>query len=217
MTAGMQVFDGFGSNLIDTSNINMFLRHFGVASSAVQVPAVDPVVFIRPLVDGAGGGLVSAANGVATVAIYGGSCEYYVFDRPAVQSALDVWNDQGVHVFTAAQRPLDIIGSVTVPNYFEGSTGGWAQGWEFSGLQAGKYAYNQAYKRDGMQWQGAAGGGYLTNVWLEEFQARPNGFFISFSGRSYTILGWRPLATSYGFLSYGPPVPVSIIDVAGLL
>jgi hypothetical protein len=217
MSAGFQVGSGIGEILIDSTNIKMFLRHFGVASSNIVVPAQDPVVFVRPLIDGAGGGLLSAANGSATVGIWGGACEYYVFDRPVSASALDAWNEQGVQIFTAAQRPLNIIGSVTVPNYFEGSTGGWSAGWEYAGLQSGKYAYNQSYIRDGMQWQGAPGGGYTTNIWQESFRSRPNGFFISFSRFCLTLFGWRPLATSYGFLSNCPPCPVSIIDVAGIL
>ena len=62
-----------------------------------------------------------------------GACEYYVFDRPVQASGLDAWNEQGVQIFTASQYPLNIIGSVNIPQYFEGNTGNWNRGWEFAG------------------------------------------------------------------------------------
>ena len=60
-----------GELLIDSSNIKMFLRHYGTAGASFTVPAIDPVVFVRPLESGAGGGLRSAANGVADIGISG--------------------------------------------------------------------------------------------------------------------------------------------------
>lgn len=175
MAAGMQVGTSLGELLIDSSNIKMFLRHYGTAGASFTVPAIDPVVFVRPLESGAGGGLRSAANGVADIGI-SGACEYYVFDRPVQASGLDAWNEQGVQIFTASQYPLNIIGSVNIPQYFEGNTGNWNRGWEFAGLTSGKYAYNQSYFREGLQWQRMPGVGYQTNVWYEAIQTRANGF-----------------------------------------
>ena len=91
-------------------------------------------------------------------------------------SGLDAWNEQGVQIFTASQYPLNIIGSVNIPQYFEGNTGNWNRGWEFAGLTSGKYAYNQSYFREGLQWQRMPGVGYQTNVWYEAIQTRANGF-----------------------------------------
>ena len=121
MAAGMQVGTSLGELLIDSSNIKMFLRHYGTAGASFTVPAIDPVVFVRPLESGAGGGCARSEWRCGHRNI--GAREYYVFDRPVQASGLDAWNEQGVQIFTASQYPLNIIGSVNIPQYFEGNTG----------------------------------------------------------------------------------------------
>jgi len=181
----------------------------------VTVPANDPVVFIRPLANPCYLRLANLVNGQLQLS-FRNTCEYYVFDRPVESSFLDAFNEVGEQIFTAAQRPLDIIGSVTIANYYEAYRMAFQDGWTYSGLVSGKYAYNQSYIRQGFHCQPYALGGWISYLMMETLAPTPNGFLASFGELSTPFIGWAPVRAN-AFVSYAPSVEVSIIDVAGIL
>jgi len=215
MAAGFQIMSGASELIVDSASINMFLRHAGVANTSVSVPAIDPVVFIRPLANPCYLRLANLANGQLELA-FRNPCEYYVFDRPVEPSYLDAFNEAGAQIFTAAQRPLDIIGSVTIQAYYEAYRLAFQDGWTYSGLVSGKYAYNQSYIRQGFNCQPYIGGGWQSFLMMEALAPTANGFHASFADSAGMFIGWAPLYAN-AFVSYAPSVEVSIIDVAGIL
>jgi len=215
MGTGFQVMSGASELIVDSSSINMFLRHAGVANTDVTVPAIDPVVFIRPLANPGYLRLANLVNGQLQLS-FRNPCEYYVFDRPVEPSYLDAFNEFGQQIFTAAQRPLNIIGSVTIPAYYEAYRLAFQDGWTYSGLVSGKYAYNQSYIRQGFNCQPYMGGGWISYLVMETLAPTANGFWASFAEWSTPFIGWAPVYAN-AFVSYAPSVEVSIIDVAGIL
>ncbi|MGN6658754.1 MAG: hypothetical protein ACTHKN_07140 [Achromobacter mucicolens] len=215
MNSGFQVMTGTGQLIVDSSSINMFLRHAGVANTDVTVPADDPVVFIRPLASPCYLRLANLVDGQLHLS-FRSACEYYVFDRPVEPSYLDAFNEAGTQIFTAAQRPLDIVGSVTVADYYAAYRLAYQDGWTYSGLVSGKYAYNQSYIRQGFHCQPYALGGWISYMVMETLTPTPNGFRASFDEWSTPFIGWAPVRAN-AFVSYAPSVEVSIIDVAGIL
>lgn len=218
MPAGLQLWNAYGDLLCDSSNINMFLRHSGTspggAYPSISVAAVDPVIFIRPLTNPSY--VVSAVLSGGTLSVtFRNPCEYYIFDRPVLTSYLDVFDESGRHVFTAAQRPLNIIGSVNIPAYYTSYRSAYRDGWTYSGLTSGKYAYNQAFVRQGYDSLPTVG---RWDTWLipESLAPTANGFHASFADSGTPLLGWSPTYQNE-FISYAPSPPVSIIDVAGIL
>lgn len=215
MAAGFQVMSAVSELIVDSASINMFLRHAGVANEKISVPAIDPVVFIRPLATPCYVSLANLANGQLDLT-FRNPCEYYIFDRPVEPSFLDAFNEAQVQIFTAAQRPLNIIGSVTVPDYYTAYRNAYADGWTFSGLMAGKYAYNQSYIRQGFNCMPFPGGGWQSFLMMEALAPTPNGFLASFPEWSTPFIGWAPIYAN-AFVCYAPSAEVSIIDVAGIL
>lgn len=216
MAAGLQVWNAFSELIVDGPSITMFLRHAGVMNRTVALAASDPVVFFRPI----GGEPLSLTaihqNGVLTLGIGPSSAEYYVFDRPAESSYLDVFNENAAQIFTAAQRPLDVIGSVVIGNYYAAYRQAYRDGWTYSGLVSGKYAYNVAFVRRGYDSYPVAGGGWQCQIRPEGILPTANGFFARFTDRFTPIFGWSP-TNANNFISYEPTCHVSIIDVAGIL
>ncbi|MGE8688635.1 MAG: hypothetical protein ACN6PJ_15945 [Achromobacter sp.] len=194
----------------------MFLRHAGVMGGSVALPASDPVVFFRPL--GSDPVHLTAIHDGYTLTITAGNqlAEYYVFDRPTEASYLDVFDGNSAHIFTAAQRPLNVIGSVTVGNYYDAYRTAYADGWTYSGLVGGKYAYNVGFVRRGFDSYPVAGGGWQCRIRPEGILPTPNGFFVRFTEQFTPIFGWSP-TNANNFISYEPTCQVSIIDVAGIL
>ncbi|MNV65636.1 hypothetical protein D3C71_1583450 [compost metagenome] len=131
-------------------------------------------------------------------------------------SYLDAFNEAGAQIFTAAQRPLDIIGSVTIQAYYDAYRLAFQDGWTYSGLVSGKYAYNQSYIRQGFNCQPYIGGGWQSFLMMEALAPTANGFHASFADSAGMFIGWAPLYAN-AFVSYAPSVEVSIIDVAGIL
>lgn len=215
MEVGFQTFSSFGDLQVDTTTIKMFLRHAGIASNSVTVPAIDPVVFFRPTGEPAVLSFANLGDGQLQLA-FSKQCEYYVFDRPVEPSYLDTFNESGVQIFTAGQRPLNIIGSVEIPAYYTAYRNAYRDGWNYSGLTSGKYAYNQSFIRQGYNIFPAAGGGWESYLMAEHLQATENGFWAGFPQFGVRFFGWAPVRQNT-FYSFMPNVQVSIIDVAGIL
>lgn len=214
MAAGFQLLSSVGGLIVDSSSINMFLRHVGVASNSAAVAAIDPVLYFRPLGEPCYLSWAQLSGGVLQFS-FNRPAEYYVFDRPVAGSYLDAFNESGVQIFTAAQRPLNVIGSVIVPDYYSAYRTAFQDGWAYSGLVSGKYAYNQAFVRQGYNSLTSVGG-WETYLMAEALQATANGFWAGFPQYGTRFIGWSPTRTNT-FVSYAPNVPVSIIDVAGIL
>ncbi|WYX32113.1 hypothetical protein WJ976_12705 [Achromobacter denitrificans] len=216
MPAGMQVWNAYSELIVDGPSITMFLRHAGAMSSSVVLPASDPVVFFRPL--GSEPTYLTAIHDGATLTLTAGNrpAEYYVFDRPVEGSYLDVFDGNGAQIFTAAQRPLNVVGSVTVGNYYDAYRTAYADGWTYSGLVGGKYAYNAAFVRRGFDSSPLPGGGWQCRIRPEGILPTANGFFTCFTEQFTPIFGWSP-TNANNFISYEPTCHVSIIDVAGIL
>lgn len=214
MAAGFQLLSGASELIVDSASINMFLRHAGVASNSATVTAINPVLFFRPLGEPCYLAWANHAGSVLDFA-FNRPAEYYVFDRPSEASYLDAFNESGVQIFTAAQRPLNVIGSVNVPDYYTAYRTAFQDGWTYSGLVSGKYAYNQAFVRQGYNSLTAVGG-WETYLMPEALQATANGFWAGFPAYGTRFLGWSPTRTNT-FISYAPSPQVSIIDVAGIL
>lgn len=214
MAFGFQLLSGASEVIVDSSSINMFLRQAGVARNSATVAAISPVLFFRPLGEPC---YLSWANHSGSVLdfAFNRPAEYYVFDRPVEGSYLDAFNESGEQIFTAAQCPLNVIGSVIVPNYYTAYRTAFQDGWTYSGLVSGKYAYNQAFVRQG--YNSLTGiGGWETYLMAEALQATANGFWAGFPQYGTRFIGWSPTHTNT-FISYAPSPQVSIIDVAGIL
>lgn len=215
MEVGFQTMSGLGEVLVDTNNIKMFLRHAGVASNSVTLPAIAPVVYFRPLGEPSYLTFANLSGGQLQLT-FRNPCEYYVFDRPIEPSYLDTFDGAGVQIFTAAQRPMHIIGSVEIPAYYNAYRMAYRDGWTYGGLVSGKYAYNQSFIRQGYNIFPAAGGGWESYLMAEQLAPTANGFFASFPEFGVRFYGWAPFRQNT-FYSFMPNVQVSIIDVAGIL
>ncbi|MFY3626023.1 hypothetical protein ACOTFH_05300 [Achromobacter xylosoxidans] len=214
MAAGFQLLSGASELIVDSSSINMFLRHAGVASNSAAVAAIDPVLFFRPVGEACYLSWANLSGGTLEFA-FNKPAEYYVFDRPVTPSYLDAFNESGSQIFTAAQRPLNVIGSVNIPDYYTAYRLAYRDGWTYSGLVSGKYAYNQAFVRQGYNSLPGVTG-WETYLMAEALQATANGFWAGFPQFGVRFLGWSPTRTNT-FISYAPSPQVSIIDVAGIL
>ena len=215
MEVGFQTMSGLGEVLVDTNNIKMFLRHAGVASNSVTLPAIAPVVYFRPLGEPSYLTFANLSGGQLQLT-FRNPCEYYVFDRPVEPSFLDTFDGAGVQIFTAAQRPMNVIGSVEIPAYYNAYRLAYQDGWTYGGLTSGKYAYNQSFIRQGYNIFPAAGGGWESYLMAEQLQATANGFWAGFPQFGVRFFGWAPIRQNT-FYSFMPNVQVSIIDVAGIL
>ena len=183
--------------LIDSSNIKMFLRHYGTAGASFTVPAIDPVVFVRPLESGAGGGLRSAANGVADIGISGpasttfsrGRCS----QRPGrlERARRPDLHRQPVSAEHHRQREHSAV--------LRGQYRQLESGLGVRGLTSGKYAYNQSYFREGCSGSGCPVLDTRPTFGTRLSRHAPMGF-ASFSRFGFSMLGWRltPRTTGSG-------------------
>ena len=215
--AAIVLYDEVGNLIVDSKNVNMFLRHMGVGTS-ITFAAAEPVVFFRPLGEfGTLRHLLMNGNGTYTAVFVGGPCEYYVFDRPWVTGGpIDIWSEDGRHIFMSTARPMNVYTTFTIPRYWnsDGTGVGYRDGYTYTGLPSGKWAYSAAYNRRGYQCYAQAGGGWSSFLWGEHYSARVNGIYSRIQDNLGTYLGWAPLRNNV-FYSKAEGNDIAVIDVTG--
>lgn len=215
--ASLVLYDTVGNLIVDSRNVNMFLRHMGVAES-VSFWAIEPVVFFRPRGEyGALRGLIRNGDSSFTAAFSGGPCEYYIFDRPWITGGpIDIWSEDGRHIFMSTARPMNIYRTFNVPRYWnsDGSGSGYRDGYTYTGLPARKWAYCAAYNRQGYQCYPVPGGGWSSFLWGEHYSARDTGIYCRIQDQLGSFYGWAPLRNTV-FVSRAEGNDISVIDVTG--
>ena len=218
--AAVVIYNQAGDLIVDSRNVNMFLRYSGVTGADrynnITVSCLDPVLFFRPI-SGFGGVDSMDMGGGTYLFRFRGQCEYYVFDRPWVTGGpIDIWDQNGRHIFMSTARPMNVVQTFDIPTYFDAYRTAYQDGWTFSGLPSSKYAYNLSYTRQGYNCLPAMGGGWETLTCDERITATANGLYANFPEYGTRYLGWAPIYSNT-FLSYGGACPVSVIDVTGWL
>jgi hypothetical protein len=218
--AAVVLYNEAGDLLVDSRNVNMFLRYSGVTGgdrfNNVVVNCFDPVLFFRPVSE-YGGVEAMFRNGGEVTYRFRGQCEYYIFDRPwKTGGPIDIWSQDGTHIFMSTARPMNVLQTIDLPNYFDAYRQAYLDGWTYSGLPTSKYAYNVSFTRQGYDCSPMAGGGWSSWLCNERIVATPNGLQARFPEYGMRFLGWAPLNSNV-FVSYAGACPVSFIDVAGWL
>jgi hypothetical protein len=215
MPEGLQVRSTSNILQIDGDYRNLFFKRAGRNTTSsgrptATFPGVTPVVFMRPLLANRGIFVVefTPVSGGNWRLVTEWPVEYYVFDLPDAQTfGLNVYNEAGQLVFNAVERPLDVIAAVQVPNQ---------NGYTYSGLPTGKYAYSVSYSRPGAwasQYDPVSGSWDNTDL-REKLFSTNNGFFTQFLDVS---TWWGSPMYDQDFYDFsGPPPIVTIIDVAGI-
>ncbi|UDG74212.1 hypothetical protein H4P35_18515 [Achromobacter sp. 77] len=217
--AAFELWDTAGNLLCDSRNVNMFLRYMGTASGVFTFNAVRPVVFFVPT----GGGfaamrsLVNNGNGTYTVTFTGVAVEYYIFDWPWVTGGpMDIWAQDGRHIFMSTARPMNVYGNLRIPRYWnsDGTGSGYIDGMEVGGLPARKWAYCPSFQRRGFQCYPVAGGGWSSIWWGENYAARSTGVYSKIQDQVASLFGWAPLRNTR-FVSDAEENDIAVIDVTG--
>lgn len=217
--AALLLYDTAGNLIIDSKNVNMFLRYQGVGNS-FTFEALDPVVFFRPTQQFSSmRALVPNGNGTYTVSFDGAAVEYYIFDRPWVTGGpLDIWAEDGRHIFMSTAKPMNVYRTMQMGRYWNADGSGSApyDGVEYGGLPFGKWAYCPSFYRQGYQCQRGPSGVWTSILWGEQFAARNNGVFSRFSQVLGNFYGWTPM-TANGFYTKSITNDMAYIDVTGWL
>ncbi|WP_313378149.1 hypothetical protein [Achromobacter insolitus] len=221
--AALEIYSESGGLIVDSRNVNYFLRHKGVLYrtteqyGTITLPCSSPVVFLRPLGGGATACLLVAQNGGDYTFRFAGDVEYYIFDKPwQTGGALDIFSEDGRHIFMSGFHPLNIVGSATIGPYWTASRNAHLDGTLWAGLPASKYAVNQSFIRQGYNCMPEAGGGWSAFLYPEKFYAHPQGFVAAFPDPGVKFFGWAPIYSNT-FFSYAETCMFSVIDVSGLL
>ena len=216
--AALVLYDELGNLLVDSRNVNMFLRHMGTISGALTFAAVRPVVFFRPTGEfGAMRSLVNNNNGTFTATFATGPCEYYIFDHPWISGGpMDIWADDGRHIFMSTARPMNVYGNLRIPRYWnsDGTGSGYINGAAVDGLPSRKWAYCPSFNRQGYQCYPVPGGGWSSILWSEHYSARSNGIFSRVQDQIGAYYGWAPLFNTR-FVSKAEENDIAVIDVTG--
>lgn len=218
--AAVVLYNQSGDLLVDSRNINLFLRRSGITGGErfnnVVLECLDPVVFIRP-VSGLGALVATSRSGNSFTFRFRGQCEYYVFDRPwRTGGPIDIWAQDGRHIFMSTARPMNVVQTIDLPKYFDAYRLAFQDGWTYAGLPTSKYAYNVSYVRQGYNCMPEPGGGWSSNLQTEYLSATPNGLHVNMGEWRMRFFGWAPLYSN-SFVSYAGNCPVSFIDVSGWL
>lgn len=216
--AAFVLYDAAGNLLVDSRNVNMFLRHQGLASGEFAFFATKPVVFFRPVsANCTMRSLVNKGNGTYTVTFVGGQCEYYIFDQPWVTGGpIDIWAQDGRHIFMSTARPMNVYGNLRSPRYWnaDGTGSGYINGSTIGGLPSRKWAYCPSFNRNGFQCYQAPSVGWSSIWWGETYQARDTGIFTSIQDSLSAFYGWAPLNNNR-FVSQAEDNDIAVIDVTG--
>ncbi len=216
--AALLLYDEAGNLIVDSKNVNMFLRHQGVGNS-FTFEALDPVVFFRPTQQFSSmRALIPNGNGTYTVTFDGAAVEYYIFDRPWVTGGpIDIWSEDGRHIFMSTAKPMNVYRTMQMGRYWnpDGSGRGAYDGVEYGGLPFAKWAYCPSFYRQGYNCtRGPAG---MTSTLLgEHFAARNTGVFSKFGQNLGFFYGWAPLTVS-AFYTKSSTNDMAYLDVTGWL
>lgn len=217
--AALVLYDDAGNLIVDSKNVNMFLRHKGIGAS-LTFPALEPIVFFRPTQQFSSmRELRNNGNGTYTVTFAGAAVEYYIFDRPwETGGPLDIWSEDGRHIFMSTARPMNVYRTMQLGRYWnaDGSGSGYLDGVEYGGLPFAKWAYCPSFYRQGYQCYPNPGGGWSSIHWGEHFAARNNGVFSKFGENLGTYFGWAPLFNTR-FYTLSVTNDMAYLDVTGWL